>query len=251
MLEFRAKSVREVSGCTCDRCGRRMTPDAPDLEWYERVSIAYHGGFASLFGDGHAISVDLCQYCVRDTLGAWLRIASSSIYDLEPLSAPIPLSSLRGIVRHDADDAVSIEAMNDAVVVGATSAGTDDPSSDPVEPSGELKSYGEYRVIEYEVAGEIWRELREVDCVSGHAIGKSSTAACVRWRVVEGDQSGEAILERMRAALIAPVLRGRDSESEGDLRQLAPQRPVDHGSSEPGADSVPRRCDPGDTLSAT
>ncbi|SIT48934.1 conserved hypothetical protein [Paraburkholderia piptadeniae] len=56
----------EVSGCTCDRCGRRMTPDDTDWEWHERVSIAYHGGFHSIFGDGWAIRIDLCQHCVRD-----------------------------------------------------------------------------------------------------------------------------------------------------------------------------------------
>ncbi|EUC19658.1 UNVERIFIED_ORG: hypothetical protein BDU10_7984 [Burkholderia sp. CF145] len=185
MLEFREKLAREVSGCTCDRCGRRMTPDAPDLEWYERVSIAYHGGFNSMFGDGHAICIDLCQYCLRDTLGAWLRIASTSIYDVESSSDPIPLSSLRGIIQHDAGNAVSVEAMNAAVVAGATAAGTVDPSLDQVETSGERKSYGECRAIEYE-EGAIWRELREVDCMSGHGVGKLGAAAHVRRRAVEG-----------------------------------------------------------------
>jgi hypothetical protein len=115
MLEFRKKAVYEVSGCTCDRCGRRMIPDDPDSEWHERVSIAYHGGFDSIFGDGHAISIDLCQHCVRDTLGAWLRISSTSIYDVEPTPDDLSLSALPGIIRREANDAVSGDAMKAAV----------------------------------------------------------------------------------------------------------------------------------------
>ncbi|MEM5434706.1 hypothetical protein [Paraburkholderia diazotrophica] len=130
MLEFRKKSVYEVSACTCDRCGRRMTPDDTDWEWHERVSIACHGGFHSIFGDGCTISVDLCQRCVRDTLGAWLRISSTSIYDDGSASDSLPLSALRGIVWHGADDAMSVEAMNAAVAAGAIVSGTGDPSPD-------------------------------------------------------------------------------------------------------------------------
>ncbi|MEX3932163.1 hypothetical protein AB4Y32_10190 [Paraburkholderia phymatum] len=130
MLEFREKSVYEVSACTCDRCGRRMTPDDADREWHERVSIACHGGFHSIFGDGCAISVDLCQHCVRDTLGEWLRISSTSIDDNDLSSDPLALSALRGIVRHGADDAMSVEAMNAAVAAGAIASGRGDPSPD-------------------------------------------------------------------------------------------------------------------------
>ncbi|WP_180733468.1 hypothetical protein [Paraburkholderia sp. PGU19] len=89
-------------------------------------------------------------------------------------------------------------------------------------------------MIEYEEAGVIWRELREVDCMSGQDVVKSGATACVRWRGVEGDQAGEAIIERMRAALIRPVLRGSDSGRESDRQQLAAQRLADPGGSEPG-----------------
>ncbi|SOE92922.1 hypothetical protein SAMN05414139_05683 [Burkholderia sp. D7] len=32
MIEYRGKVVQEVAACTCDRCGRRMTPDAAQGE---------------------------------------------------------------------------------------------------------------------------------------------------------------------------------------------------------------------------
>lgn len=72
MLEYQDRVVLEVAACICDRCKRRMTPD--DLDWYERVSLNWRGGFDSIFGDGAEISIDLCQQCVKDALHAWLRI---------------------------------------------------------------------------------------------------------------------------------------------------------------------------------
>jgi hypothetical protein len=74
-LLIRNQVIKEVAACTCDRCGRRMTPDAAQpYEWAEKLSIAFRGGYGSVFGDGNDVSIDLCQHCVRDTLGEWLRI---------------------------------------------------------------------------------------------------------------------------------------------------------------------------------
>jgi hypothetical protein len=75
MLEYQDKVVQDVAACTCDRCQRRMTPDDPDSGFQEKLSIAYRGGFYSIFGDGCDISIDLCPQCVKETLGAWLRIS--------------------------------------------------------------------------------------------------------------------------------------------------------------------------------
>ncbi len=55
-----------------------MTRDDYDAGWHERVSLSFRGGFGSIFGDGNEVSVDLCQQCVKDTLGAWLRITPQS-----------------------------------------------------------------------------------------------------------------------------------------------------------------------------
>ena len=120
MLEYRDRTVQEVAACICDRCRRRMTPDDPDLEWFERVSIAYRGGFGSIFGDGCEIAIDLCQHCVQDTLGDWLRVASP---DLEPAAGSRPLSALKGVVQHDGG-AVTIGAMNAAIAAGAVGSET-------------------------------------------------------------------------------------------------------------------------------
>ncbi|MFM0469639.1 hypothetical protein [Paraburkholderia strydomiana] len=226
MLEFREKLVSEVSACTCDRCGRRMTPGDPDSEWHERVSIAYRGGFDSIFGDGRAIRIDLCQHCVRDTLGSWLKVESGNDDNINPSSASFPLSALRDCIRH-VDEAMSVEAMNAAIGDGVFAPMIGDSSSDADLPPVERKPHCNYRVIEYEEAGETWRELREVHCVSDRGFGYSDTCACVRWRPEEGEHTAESILDHMRAALARPVLQLSGSRQESDRRWLSAERLAD------------------------
>ncbi|CAJ0683652.1 hypothetical protein N5I84_08590 [Ralstonia sp. CHL-2022] len=73
MREYRSVAARELAACTCDRCQRRLTPEDPG-EWQERLSVDLPCGFDSIFGDGNVVRLDLCQHCVRDLLGEWLRI---------------------------------------------------------------------------------------------------------------------------------------------------------------------------------
>lgn len=58
----------------CDRCGREAELDDQDCEFHEFTSIQYRAGYGSVLGDGNRVEVDLCQHCVKDTLGTWLRI---------------------------------------------------------------------------------------------------------------------------------------------------------------------------------
>jgi hypothetical protein len=58
----------------CDRCGRQAERDDLDCEFHEFMSIQNRAGYGSIFGDGNRVEVDLCQRCVKDTLGTWLRI---------------------------------------------------------------------------------------------------------------------------------------------------------------------------------
>ncbi len=69
--------VQEISGYVCDRCGREAATDNTyELEAEEFVSIERVGGYSSIFGDGNRISVDICQHCLKDVLGEWLRIGN-------------------------------------------------------------------------------------------------------------------------------------------------------------------------------
>lgn len=47
----------------CDRCER--TAEHGDMEFEEFVSIERTAGYASVFGDGLHVQLDLCQHCLR------------------------------------------------------------------------------------------------------------------------------------------------------------------------------------------
>lgn len=59
---------------TCDRCGREMVPNDQDCEHQERIAIRFRAGYNSLYGDGNLVEADLCQHCVKEVLGPWLRV---------------------------------------------------------------------------------------------------------------------------------------------------------------------------------
>lgn len=66
-----------VTEIICDRCAKCVTKDGAgaNTEFYEMQSIAFTGGYDSIFGDGNNVSIDLCPQCLQDTLGQWLHIA--------------------------------------------------------------------------------------------------------------------------------------------------------------------------------
>jgi hypothetical protein len=71
------KDVRPASfvkQIRCDRCDRLAEVGDAELEFQEFVSINHQAGYASIFGDGNHVQVDLCQHCLKDVLGRWLRI---------------------------------------------------------------------------------------------------------------------------------------------------------------------------------
>ena len=80
MREYQGRTIQELAACTCDRFKRRLTPDEPG-EWQELFSFDHTCGFDSVFGDSNTVSVDLCQYCIQEVLGMWLRIEPSAESD--------------------------------------------------------------------------------------------------------------------------------------------------------------------------
>ncbi|MCX4163592.1 MULTISPECIES: hypothetical protein [Paraburkholderia] len=106
MLEYREKLELEAWACRCDRCGLRIQLGEPG--WDGKLSIDWHEGPASPFGNGATVSIDLCQNCARDTLGKWLRIAEP---DILPIARSLPASALKGIVQH-AGAPAPIDAMS-------------------------------------------------------------------------------------------------------------------------------------------
>lgn len=67
------KTISELSALICDKCGKRI--DAADtFEMQEVLSLTIHGGYAAVLGDGDVYDLDMCQECVKDVLGPYLRL---------------------------------------------------------------------------------------------------------------------------------------------------------------------------------
>lgn len=67
------REVEEVTSIICDYCKK----DIINLELQEAININFVGGYASIFGDGARVEVDLCQDCLKKLLGPYLRITKS------------------------------------------------------------------------------------------------------------------------------------------------------------------------------
>ena len=70
-IETRERDTKVV---TCDRCGKKMADDEPLGGYSNRTQIRFRAGYASLFGDGNKIEGDLCDRCLYELLGPYLRI---------------------------------------------------------------------------------------------------------------------------------------------------------------------------------
>jgi len=66
------ETVIAVHQIVCDRCGKEVARN--ESEFREMTSISFRAGHGSIFGDGNRVEIDLCQHCLRVTLGAWVRV---------------------------------------------------------------------------------------------------------------------------------------------------------------------------------
>jgi hypothetical protein len=76
MKQYQDKHIieKQVVTITCDRCKKVATIDSSAFfEFQEFKTISLCAGYGSVFGDGGYYEVDLCQHCLRDLLGAYLR----------------------------------------------------------------------------------------------------------------------------------------------------------------------------------
>ncbi len=72
---MKIKDVRPqayVKQLRCDRCDR--VAEDGEFEFYEFTSVEYKAGYGSILGDENLVEIDLCQHCLKETLGPWLRV---------------------------------------------------------------------------------------------------------------------------------------------------------------------------------
>lgn len=67
------ETVEKIESITCDVCGKDIFDDI--LEYEEKVSINYIGGYGSVFGDGSTVEIDICQKCFKDKLGEYIHVS--------------------------------------------------------------------------------------------------------------------------------------------------------------------------------
>jgi len=75
--------TQELTKLTCDGCGLSADKDERPMEFSEFLSHRATGGYGSVFGDGSLVEVDLCQRCVRDILGRFVRVTPPEPYGAE------------------------------------------------------------------------------------------------------------------------------------------------------------------------
>lgn len=82
MKKFKKQSVEVLYAYICDKCGREAKDADNILEAQEFVSIEHKAGYASIFGDGNELTIDLCQHCFKELLGSWVKLKMSNSLEI-------------------------------------------------------------------------------------------------------------------------------------------------------------------------
>jgi hypothetical protein len=84
MIEYRKEKIEQEvpSKVICDKCGREATPlgghrGEDGYEFQEFLFIRFRGGYGSVFGDGNDVECDICQHCLKELLGDYMRVSDS------------------------------------------------------------------------------------------------------------------------------------------------------------------------------
>jgi hypothetical protein len=71
------KEVPVIISKTCDVCKKTFSIDDVLSKGINELEAFYHisfdGGYGSVFGDGNTVSLDICQYCLNEKLGSYMR----------------------------------------------------------------------------------------------------------------------------------------------------------------------------------
>jgi len=62
-----------IETVSCDVCGKKYENDSDDIELQEFHHIRRTGGYGSVFGDSVTIKCDICQHCLYNIIGNYIR----------------------------------------------------------------------------------------------------------------------------------------------------------------------------------
>lgn len=62
----------------CDVCSKEYSLDEKSenydvFETQEFTHIHFTGGYGSVFGDGRMVELDICQHCLKEKMGGYIR----------------------------------------------------------------------------------------------------------------------------------------------------------------------------------
>jgi hypothetical protein len=77
-LESRTETVTYITAYICDVCGKEFNFEDDIFETQEMVHINFTGGYGSIFGDGDTMRLDICQHCLKEKLGNYLRLETAN-----------------------------------------------------------------------------------------------------------------------------------------------------------------------------
>lgn len=70
------EELQRTISLTCDRCNRE---DYDIMEMQEYLHYNNRAGYGSVLGDGNIIEADICQHCVKEMFGSFLRVTGNYI----------------------------------------------------------------------------------------------------------------------------------------------------------------------------
>ena len=85
MKNYKAEEVTRtenvLESITCDVCG--TTYDGDDLAVQEFLQINYQAGYGAELGDTNHIECDICEKCVIEKLGKYLRVTETDNHSID------------------------------------------------------------------------------------------------------------------------------------------------------------------------
>ncbi len=67
------KELERDAYIICDVCHKEFSLENDIIEVQEMHHLSFTGGYGSVFEDGQHYEIDICQNCVKEKLGAYIR----------------------------------------------------------------------------------------------------------------------------------------------------------------------------------
>ena len=121
MKTYRKEEViqKVLVAVTCDKCKKEYDDI---MEMQEFLHYENDAGYGSVMGDGNRLRMDLCQHCVKEVLGEFIRTEGNYIWERDEILDSVGRDQT-ALFAHELP-AETIEAIKDVKM---------DPKHDPLD----------------------------------------------------------------------------------------------------------------------